>query len=67
MRTAFLPSVRASLNHSTTSCLRDCTMLLLAYGRNARYPLHPDRSEAQKPALSEVERVEESGLQNDVC
>ena len=34
---AFLPSVRASLNHSTTPCLRDSTMLMLAFGRNAIY------------------------------
>jgi len=32
---AFLPSVRANYNHSAASCLRDCTMLLLASGRNA--------------------------------
>ena len=32
----FLPAVRTGLNHSTTSCLRDCSMLLLAFGRNAK-------------------------------
>jgi len=32
---AFLPSVRTGFNHSATSCLRECSMLMLAYGRNA--------------------------------
>jgi hypothetical protein len=32
---AFLSSVRSSLNHFTTPCLRDSLMLMLASGRNA--------------------------------
>jgi len=30
-----LPSVHVGLNHFTTPCLRDCTMLMLASGINA--------------------------------
>lgn len=38
MLTAFLPAVHTVFNHSTTSRLRECSMLMLAYGRNALMP-----------------------------
>ncbi len=36
--TAFLPAVHTGFNHFTASRLRDCMMLMLAFGRNAIYP-----------------------------
>ena len=44
MPTAFLPAVRASFNHSAASRLREGTMLMLAFGKNAIYIVIAGRS-----------------------